>query len=112
MKDVYGEITYKDKTYTLAFNLNVMEIIQEEYGTVGNWAELTDKDEPDARAIIFGFKEMLNEGIDMDNEKNGTNDKPFTHKQVGRMITEIGLAEATLALKDTVINSTRDEKNA
>lgn len=112
MKDVYGEITYKDKTYTLAFNLNVMEIIQEEYGTVGQWAELTDKDEPDARAIIFGFKEMLNEGIDIDNEKNGTNDKPFTHKQVGRMITEIGLAETTMALKDTVINSTKDEKNA
>ena len=112
MKDIYGEITYKGKTYKLAFNLNVMESIQEEYGTVGKWAELTDKDEPDFKAIIFGFTEMLNEGIDMDNEENGTNDKPLTHKQVGRMITEIGLAEASLALKDTVTNSVRDEKNA
>ena len=112
MKDIYGEITYKDKTYKLAFNLNVMESIQEEYGSVGAWAELTDKDEPDFKAIIFGFTEMLNEGIEMDNDDNGTNDKLLTHKQVGRMITEIGLAEASLALKDTVINSVRDEKNA
>ena len=112
MKDIYGEITYKDKTYKLAFNLNVMESIQEEYGSVGAWAELTDKDEPDFKAIIFGFTEMLNEGIEMDNDDNGTNDKLLTHKQVGRMITEIGLAEASHALKDTVINSVRDEKNA
>ena len=112
MKDIYGEITYKDKTYKLAFNLNVMESIQEEYGSVSKWADLTDNEEPDFKAIIFGFTEMLNEGIDMDNEENGTDDKPLTHKQVGRMITEIGLAEASMALKDTVINSTKDEKNA
>lgn len=112
MKDIYGEITYKDKNYKLAFNLNVMESIQEEYGSVHKWANLTDRDEPDFKAIIFGFTEMLNEGIDMDNDENGTDNKPLTRKQVGRMITEIGLTEASLALKDTVINSTKDEKNA
>ena len=57
MKDIYGEISYKDKTYKLAFNLNVMESIQEKYGSVNKWAELTDKDEPDFKAIIFGFTE-------------------------------------------------------
>ena len=34
MKDFGGEIQYKDKTYKLTFNLNVMEVIQEKYGTV------------------------------------------------------------------------------
>ena len=36
----------------------------------------------------------------------------FTTKQVGRILTEIGLQEATKKLNDTVIESTKsDEKN-
>lgn len=115
MKDFNGEIQYKGKTYKLVFNLNVMENVQEKYGSINKWAELTDgaNGEPNAKAVIFGFTEMLNEGIDIENEENGTDIKPLTLKQVGRMITEIGLAEATSALNDTVINSTKsDEKNA
>ena len=116
MKDFGGEIQYKEKTYKLTFNLNVMEIIQEKYGTVEKWGELTDgtgnSGEPDAQAIIFGFREMLNEAIDIDNEENGTDVKPLTLKQVGRLVTEIGLKEATAKLNDTVMESTKsDEKN-
>lgn len=142
MKDFNGEIQYKGKSYKLVFNLNVMEAIQEEYGTIDNWGALTDgtayakaeyekqnheipwedlsdedrskfTGEPDAKAVIFGFTEMLNEGIDIDNEENGTDDKPLSLKQVGRIITEIGLANATNTLNETVIASTQsDEKNA
>ena len=111
MKDFNGEITYKDRTYKLVFNLNVMERIQEEYGSINKWAELTDgATEPNAKAVIFGFTEMLNEGIDIDNEENGAELKPLTLKQVGRMITEIGLRNATTTLNDTVINSTKSEE--
>ena len=39
MKDVNGEIQYKDKIYKTVFNLNVMEAIQEEYGTLDNMSE-------------------------------------------------------------------------
>lgn len=115
MKDFNGEIQYKDKTYKLVFNLNVMESIQEEYGSIDKWAELTDgaSGEPNAKAVIFGFREMLNEGIDIANDENGTEDKPLSLKQVGRLITEVGLKEATATLNETVINSTKsDEKNA
>lgn len=115
MKDFNGTIQYKDRTYRLAFNLNVMESIQEEYGSIDKWASMTDgtDGEPNAKAVIFGFREMLNEGIDMDNEENGTDFKPLTLKQVGRLISEIGLVEATSALNDTVIESTKsEEKNA
>ena len=115
MKDFNGEIQYKGKEYHLVFNLNVMEAIQAEYGTVDKWAELTDGEsgEPDAKAIIYGFREMLNEGIDIANEENGTDDKPFTLKQVGRLITEVGIQEATAKLNETVIESTKsEEKNA
>jgi hypothetical protein len=55
---------------------------------------------------------MINEGIDIENEENGTDIKPLTLKQVGRMITEIGLMNATQTLNKTVIDSTKsNEKN-
>lgn len=112
MKEAYGKIQYKDKEYKLVFNLNVMENIQDEYGTLDKWGELTDgseSGEPDAKAVIFGFKEMINEGIDIENEENGTDVKPLTHKQVGRIISEVGMVEATQAMSETVVESTKDE---
>lgn len=112
MKEAYGKIQYKNKEYKLVFNLNVMENIQEEYGTLDKWGELTDgseNGEPDAKAVIFGFKEMINEGIDIENEENGTDIKPLTHKQVGRIISEVGMVEATQAMNETVVESTKDE---
>jgi len=115
MKDFNGEIEYKEKVYKLVFNLNVMELVQNEYETLDKWAALTDgkSGEPNAKAIIFGFTAMLNEGIEIENEENGTDIKPFTLKQVGRMITDIGLDKATASLNETVIESTKsDEKNA
>ena len=114
MKDINGEIQYKDKTYRLVFNLNVMEKIQEEYGTIEKWGKMTDgkNGESNVKAVIFGFTEMINEGIDIQNEENGTNDKFLSTKQVGRMITEIGLMNATKELNDTVVKSTKStEKN-
>ena len=115
MNDVNGKIQYKDKEYTIVFNLNVMEAIQAEYGSLEAWGNLTDgseSGEPDAKAVIFGFTEMLNEGIDMANEEDGMDTKPLTRKQVGRMISEVGLAEATATMNSTVVESTKgEEKN-
>jgi len=114
MKDFSKEITWKGQTYRLVFNLNVMEAIQAEYNSLDEWGDLSDgkNGEPDAKAVIFGFTEMLNEGIDIANEENGTSIPPFTHRQVGRLITDIGLANATQTLNETVIESTKgDEKN-
>ena len=114
MKDINGEIQYRDKTYKLVFNLNVMESIQKKFGSLQEWGNRTDgsESEVDVEAVIFGFTEMLNEGIDIDNEENGTDQKPLSPKQVGRIITEVGLANATKKLNDTVVESTKDEKNA
>lgn len=115
MKDVNGTLQYRDKEYRIVFNLNVMEEIQSEYGSIEKWGQLTDGSmgEPDAKAVKFGFMSMLNEGIDMNNDELGTDEKPLTMKQVGRMITEIGLLEATATLNNTVIESTKsEEKNS
>ena len=113
----YNEVEYKGKKYKLVFNLNVMQEVQEKYKTIDKWAELTDNNgegEPDAKAIIFGLTAMLNEGIEIDNEENGTDIKPLTQKQVGRLVTEVGLFEAAQKLNNTVIESTKsdEEKNA
>ena len=114
MKDFNGTIEYKGKIYKLYFNLNVMQQIQEEYGTIDEWGNLSDgvSGEVNAKAVIFGITAMINEVIDIENEEKGTDIKPFTLKQVGRMITEIGIKEATKKLNETVIESTKDEKNA
>lgn len=114
MKDINGKIQFNGKEYKVVFNLNVMEAIQAEYGTIENWGSLTDgsQHEPDAKAVIFGFREMINEGIDITNEEEGTNIPPMTAKQVGRLITSVGLREATAVLNDTVIASSQSaEKN-
>ena len=142
MKDFEGTVNYKGRELKLVFNLNVMEEIQNEYGTLEEWGRLTDgvayakreyeklkngipwddlsdeektkyTGEPDAKAVIFGFTQMINEGIDIANEDNGTDEKPMTLKQVGRLITDIGMDIATKQLNKTVVESTKgDEKNA
>ena len=117
MKEISKTLEYKGKEYNLVFNLNVMEVIQDKYGTLENWGKLTDgtenDGEPNAKAVIFGFREMINEGIDIMNEETGNDVKPLTLKQTGRLITDIGIAEATNKLNKTVIDSTQSaEKNA
>nr|DAG61178.1 MAG TPA: tail tube protein [Caudoviricetes sp.] len=117
MKEISKELEYKGKNYKLVFNLNVMEVIQDKYGTLENWGKLTDgaenDGEPNAKAVIFGITAMLNEGIDIDNEENGTKEKMLTNKQVGRMITDIGLQSSAQLMNGVVIDSTKSgEKNA
>lgn len=115
MKEVSKTINYKGKDYKLVFNLNVMEVIQSEYKTVNAWGELTDgkSGEVDVKALKFGFAAMLNEGIDIDNEDNGTNTPFLTLKQVGRMLSDLGANQVTEDMNEVVIESVKsDEKNA
>ena len=65
MKDYEGTVTYKEKEYKVVFNLNVMEAIQEEYGTIDKWAELTSgvNQEVNVKALKYGYVEMINEGL-------------------------------------------------
>lgn len=129
MKDFYSEFTLNGKKYLLAFDLNVMEAIQTEYKTIENWSKLANGDttgegdakatngdttgEGDAKAILFGFTEMLNEGIEIMNEQNGTDEKPLTKKQVGRILTQYGMENTAAKLAETIIRSSKDEeKNA
>lgn len=116
MQETKMILIYKDKKYPVVFNLNVMETLQEEFGTLKKWGELADgraKGEPDAKAVIFGYMAMLNEGIDIENDEKGTSIPHFTQRQVGRIVMEYGLQKATEEMNDLVIKSTeQEEKNA
>lgn len=109
-------LKYKDKEIKIVFNLNVMQAIQEEYKTVDAWSDLvTGKaGETNIKALIFGLTLMINEGIDIDNDENGTDEPFMTEKKVGRIITDVGLEKATDALHETIVKSTKDDsgKNA
>lgn len=107
-----NSITYKGVEYALAFNLNVMEDIQTEYGSVDKWGELTDGEEPNAKAVKFGITKMINEWIDIYNEEHEEKRDFVTEKFVGRMVYEIGLEASAKAMNETIIDSTKsDEKN-
>ena len=107
------KINYNGIDYELVFNLNVMEEIQEKYGTVEKWLTVTDSDEePKAKDLKFGFMAMINEGIDIYNETHEDQRAPFTSRQVGRVITDVGLQNIAATLNETVVESTKsDQKN-
>ena len=108
-------IEYNGRNYLIVLNLNVMREIQAEYGTVNKWVSLIEEgDEPNLDALIFGYKEMINEGIEIDNDANGTHIEPVTIKQAGRIITAMGVADATKKLGDKILESAGEgsSKNA
>lgn len=116
MQDIIRHINNKGIDYPLAFTLNVIEKIQEKYGSYEKWGEMTDgkAEEVNVGALKFGILEMINEGIDIENENKEIKRDFLTEKQVGRIITEIGLQEMVNKVQSTVIDSTKqevDEKN-
>lgn len=115
MKSAMQTIDYRGKTYKLAFDLNVMEAIQDEYGSIEAWGKLVEPDEgePNIKALVFGATEMINEGIEISNDEDGTDEKPLTHRKVARILTEVGLESVTDKVQKSVIDSTEDDsKNA
>lgn len=114
MKDYKLPLEVNGKTYTLMFDLNVMQAIQEEYGSIKAWGDKVEDNEEDgmdAKAVIFGFREMLNEGIDADNEgKQPEEQQPeLTLKQVGRIVTNLGIGDAAGKIQELVVQSTKDD---
>lgn len=100
--------------YPLVFNLNVMEKIQEKYETIEKWGSLTDvkEQEIDVKALKYGITEMINEGIDIENEGKEEKREFLSDKQVGRIITELGIEKMAKNIQNTVIDSTKIENNS
>lgn len=114
IKDYKFNLEIDNKNYGMMFNLNVMQEIQEEYGTLEKWGELTDgkSGEVNVKALIFGLTAMMNEAIEIKNEEEGTNECLLTKKQVGRLITKAGIEKSANKLNEAIVESTKsDAKN-
>ena len=112
MKDYKFDFELEDKKYSLVFNLNVMETIQSKYGSVQKWGKLTDSKsgkEPNVKALIFGITEMINEAIEMDNDETGATAPLLSTKQVGRIITKIGIKQSAEKLNKVITESVKDD---
>ena len=112
-----NKLTYietKDRNYPIVFNINVMEEIQEAYGSLGAWGAIVENangGEPKVKDLKIGLMFMINEAIDIENEENGTKTPMLTAKQVGRLIGEVGFGAITAVIQNLTISSTNTGDN-
>lgn len=98
----------KNETFPFTYSLNVMEAIQNEFGSLNEWSDMVepkDGSEPKIKALLFFFKEAINEGIDIENENSDQPRKFVNERKVGRIITELGVKTVLEQLKRTVIDA-------
>ena len=106
MVDKINYLETKTEKYPLVFTLNVMESIQEKYGTIEAWSNLIQRDgEPDIKALKFFITEAINEGLEMEAEKTGEKRETISTKKAGRILTEIGLSGAANKIMATISDS-------
>lgn len=109
MKDVIKHIETENRTYPIVFNLNVMEEIQEQYGTMSAWGDVVESDgnEPNIKGLKAGLMAMINEGIDIENETKEQKESFVTSKELGRILSEVGVEGVSKIIKDITIESTK-----
>lgn len=114
-------VTIGGKEYPFIYSLNVMASVQKRYGSMKKWSDIIEpkpittkkgqvvQPEPDLEALIFFFTEAFNEGIEIENESKGENTPLLTSRQVGRLVTTLGLTEANKKLKEAVISASPEK---
>ena len=114
MKDKVVYIEVGDKKYPLCFNLNVLEEIQDEYGSLSKWGEIVENkegEEPRIKDLKMGLLLMINEAIDMENESKNEKSPFLNSKQVGRIITTVGFTKIVEIIKGITVDSTQSENS-
>ena len=110
------KITYLEtnsEKYPLAFTLNVMESIQNEYGSLSNWSELIQNaKEPNIKALKFFITESINEGIDIENDRINGNRAFISSSKAGRILTEIGLQKVANTITKMIAQSMPKDENS
>ena len=110
------KITYLEtdsEKFPLAFTLNIMEALQDEYGTLSEWSELIrNQKEPNIKALKFFITEAINEGIDIENEKSDEKRASITSSKAGRIITEIGFQKVAKTINKMVSESVKTKENS
>ena len=115
MLDIIKHIEVGDEKYPIAFTLNVMEAIQDKYGSLEAWGKVLqpEKGEPKIKDLKWTFTQFINEGIDIENEEKNEKRDFITEKQAGRIISVIGMEKITDTIFKTSIESINvgEEKN-
>lgn len=114
MQNKLTYIVTDDRKYPIVFNINVMEEIQEAYGSVSAWGGIVENaegGEPRVKDLKIGLMLMINEGIDIENERTGQNVPMVTAKQVGRLISDVGFEAITSVIKNITVASTKTGDN-
>ena len=110
------KITYLEtdsEKFPLAFTLNIMEALQDEYGTLSEWSELIrNQKEPNIKALKFFITEAINEGIDIENEKSDEKRASISSAKAGRIITEIGFQKVAKTINKMVSESVKTKENS
>ncbi len=113
MIDKINYLETETDRYPLVFTLNVMESIQEKYGTIEAWSNLIQREgEPDIKALKFFMTEAINEGIEIENEKSSEKRKLITTKQAGLILTEVGISGAANKITNIISESISTEDNS
>jgi hypothetical protein len=115
MLDKLNYIEANGKKYPFMCSINVLEVFQEEYGSIKNWSQelITKEREGNIKELKHALKVMINEGIDIQNECSDEKMELVTEKQVGRILTDAALSHksafalVTKAMKE----STSESKN-
>lgn len=107
MIDKLKYFTVNEVTYPQAFTLNVIELIQEKYNTLDNFFKVMQpkNGEPKIKDIIWILQEVINEGIDIENENKNENRAFLNHKQVARLITNTD--QAKMMITNIISDSTK-----
>ena len=112
MRDVFKHFKIGEIEYPFCFNINVVEKLQEEYGSITKWNEClqSEKGSEQIKALKCMMSESINEGIDMENIERNENRPFISLKETGRIIS--GLDDATLFAKTAIAESSGKPKNA
>lgn len=110
MKEIMETLEYRGVEYPLVMNINVLQELQNKYGSFEAWANkvLLGNGETDLGALTFGTMAMINEGIDIHNEEHPDSPlTPLTQRQTGRILTAVGLEDATEKVLNLVAESNK-----
>lgn len=89
--------------YNLLMTVNVIDQIQERFDrSIMQLGELLDRNRLDFYGNVAAIMTiLLNEAIEIENEKNGTDLPLFTEKKVRRHISNLNVIDAFVAISET-----------
>lgn len=112
MLDIVKHIEIDEKEYPIAFTLNVMEAIQDKYGSMKEWGDILQPPEdvePKIKDLKWTFMQFINEGIDIENEKKNEKKAFLTEKHVGRLISAVGMNQINQTMMSVTAESMKTE---